>query len=106
MPNNTSNTIVHDVKVAEDDRRIMRGAGWTCGPFAEIRDRIEDFGTALYFSQLYYDTILEHQELTNKLKKAEEDQDEELIRTLQEQICFIEKMCSLDVNTEQLHSEN
>ena len=55
----------------------MRKAFFTCGPFAEILDRVEDFGSGLYFSQLYYDTIMEHQELEVQLSQAKEEDDDD-----------------------------
>ena len=66
----------------------MRNVGFTCGPFAEVVQRIEDFGTALYFAQLYYDTMMEHQKLTVKLLEAQKENDSELIKDLEQQICF------------------
>jgi hypothetical protein len=75
---------------------IMRSANFTCGPFAEVKERIEDFGTALYFSQLYYDTIMELKTLQEKLQKAKDEDNKARTRALKEQILFIENICSID----------
>tara|TARA_Y100000592_G_C5470489_1_gene319200 strand:- start:1491 stop:1745 length:255 start_codon:yes stop_codon:yes gene_type:complete len=74
----------------------MRLSSFTCGPFAKITQRIEEFGTGLYFSQLYYDTIMEHQQLELKLTEARKTQDDELIKSLEEKICFIENACQIE----------
>ena len=74
----------------------MRSLGFTCGPFAKIKQRIEDFGSGLYFSQLYYDTIMEHQQLEIQLSEAKENDNDELVKVLEEQICFIENACQLE----------
>tara|TARA_B100000683_G_C11999029_1_gene353021 strand:+ start:90 stop:344 length:255 start_codon:yes stop_codon:yes gene_type:complete len=74
----------------------MKISYFTCGPFAKINERIEEFGTSLYFSQLYDDTIKEHQKLEVKLQKAIDKKDEELIKSLEEQICFIERACQIE----------
>ena len=71
----------------------MRGLGFTCGPFAEVKDRIENFGTALYFTQLYYDTMMQHQELVVQLSEAQNENDAALVKELEEQICFIFLTC-------------
>ncbi len=74
----------------------MKISHFTCGPFAKIMDRVEEFGTSLYFSQLYDDTIREHQELEVKLELAKQEKDEDLIKSLEEQICFIERACQIE----------
>ena len=74
----------------------MRSSVFTCGPFAKVKERIEEFGSGLYFSQLYNDTIIEYQQLELKLLKAKEDDDNELIKILEEQICFIENACQIE----------
>jgi hypothetical protein len=84
----------------------MRSLSFTCGPFADVVKRIEDFGTALYFSQLYNETILDYQSLTNKLDDAREDNDEEQVKALEKQICFIENICSIENFSETPYSEN
>tara|TARA_Y100000114_G_C11631026_1_gene264427 strand:- start:127 stop:381 length:255 start_codon:yes stop_codon:yes gene_type:complete len=84
----------------------MRSAVFTCGPFAEVQGRIEDFGTALYFSQLYFETIMDLNVLLEKLELARETEDKEEVKALEEQICFIEKVCSLENFDEQPFSEN
>lgn len=68
---------------------------FTCGPFAKVLETVEDFGTGLYFSQLYNDTIMEHQELEVQLIQARVDDDELLVKELEKQICFIENACKL-----------
>tara|TARA_Y100001937_G_C7044938_1_gene296386 strand:+ start:319 stop:573 length:255 start_codon:yes stop_codon:yes gene_type:complete len=84
----------------------MRSVSFTCGPFAEAQTRIEDFGTALYFSQLYFETIMDLNTLLEKLELARESEDKDRVKALEEQICFIEKICSLDNFDEQPFSDN
>ena len=84
----------------------MRSTVFTCGPFAEVQGRIEDFGTALYFSQLYFETIMDLNVLQEKLELARETEDNEKVKALEEQLCFIEKVCSLENFDEQPFSEN
>lgn len=84
----------------------MRGSGFTCGPFADVVRRIEDFSTALYFTQLYYDTMMEHQKLTVKLVAAKEDNDTDRIKEIEEQICFIEHACQITDMLDLPYSEN
>lgn len=84
----------------------MRSLVFTCGPFAEVQNRIEDFGTALYFSQLYFETIMDLNVLIEKLELAKETEDKDRVKDLEEQICFIEKVCSLENFDEQPFSEN
>jgi|TARA_B100000900_G_C20467046_1_gene669719 hypothetical protein len=84
----------------------MRNVGFTCGPFADVVQRIEDFGTALYFAQLYYDTMMEHQKLTVKLLEAQKENDSELIKDLEQQICFIEHACQITDLLDLPYSEN
>ena len=85
---------------------MRRGSTFTCGPFADVKERIEDFGTALYFSQLYYETILQHQELVIQLTEAQKDNDEELVKEIEQQICFIENLCTIENFIELPNSEN
>jgi len=73
----------------------MKKSFFTCGPFAKIVESAEDFGTGLYFSQLYHETIKEHQNLELQLIDAINEQDDLLIRELEKQICFIENACKL-----------
>jgi len=84
----------------------MKKAFFTCGPFAEILDRVEDFGSGLYFSQLYYDTIMEHQELEVQLSQAKEEDDDLLIKEIERQICFIENACKLTQLTDLPNLDN
>tara|TARA_B100001094_G_scaffold141587_1_gene137237 strand:- start:5835 stop:6092 length:258 start_codon:yes stop_codon:yes gene_type:complete len=84
----------------------MRGLGFTCGPFAEVKDRIENFGTALYFTQLYYDTMMQHQELVVQLSEAQNENDAALVKELEEQICFIEHACQITDILDLPYSEN
>ena len=74
----------------------MIGGKFICGPFADVVERIEDFGNSLYFSQLYYETIQQHQDLIVKLNEAKDAEDDEKIKELQKQIYFIESICSME----------
>ena len=84
----------------------MKNSSFICGPFADVVERIEDFGTSLYFSQLYLETIQQHQDLILKLNEAKDAQDYEKIKELKKQIYFIESICSMDNFTELPFSEN
>jgi hypothetical protein len=84
----------------------MKSAVFTCGPFAEVHNRIDDFGTALYFSQLYFETIMDLNVLIEKLELAKQTEDKDKVKELEKQICFIEKVCSLENFDEQPFSEN
>ncbi len=84
----------------------MIGSKFTCGPFAEAKERIEDFGTALYFSQLFYETIQQHQDLTDELDEAKKAEDDEKVKQLEQQIYFIESICTIENFIELPYSEN
>lgn len=79
---------------------------FNCGPFAEVVKNMEDFGTALYFSQLYYETIQQHQDLVIKLEEARNSDDQDVIDELEKQIYFIESICSIENFTEFPSTEN
>tara|TARA_B100000989_G_scaffold46334_2_gene29904 strand:+ start:6130 stop:6387 length:258 start_codon:yes stop_codon:yes gene_type:complete len=84
----------------------MKSTGFSCGPFADVLKRVDDFGTSLYFSQLYYETMMQHQELVVQLKLAKNNDDPDLIKELEEQICFIEHACQITDLIDLPFSEN
>ena len=84
----------------------MKSAGFTCGPFADVLVRAESFGTSLYFTQLYYDTMMQHQELIVQLSDAKKEKDDDLIKELEQQICFIEHACQITDMLDLPYSEN
>lgn len=63
---------------------------FTCGPFADASKSVELFAASLYFSQVYHETMMEHEKLEIKLKEAKENNDELATKHIEEQISFIE----------------
>ena len=49
------------------------------GPLALARQSAADFGTSLYFAQLFAESVRKHQELQQEYEKAVETNDEEEI---------------------------
>ena len=51
---------------------------FTCGPFAETADIVEDFANKMYFSYLFSDSLKKHQETQKKYEEALLLEDEEM----------------------------
>ena len=58
--------------------KLFSGAFFTCGPFAESADRVEDFGNKMYFSYLFSDSMKKHEETKKKYEEALLLEDEEM----------------------------
>ncbi len=50
----------------------------TCGPFAESAEMVGEFGSKMYFSYLFSDSIKKHEEIQKKYEEALLLEDEEL----------------------------
>ena len=77
----------------------MKKVFFTVGPFAEVEERIDDFGSSIYLQKLYNDTIQElvETELAYEIAKSENDADD-IIEGLKNQIQFLENIVSLANN--------
>mgnify|MGYP003130480589 FL=1 len=74
---------------------MSKKAGWpSTGPFQEAIDSIEQFGSNLYVSHLYQETIEELLEAQKELEASEKTEDKEL-DDLEKRVFFLESIVSL-----------
>jgi hypothetical protein len=58
--------------------KLFSSTIFTCGPFAESAEMVEEFGSKMYFSYLFSDSIKKHEEIQKKYEEALLLEDEEL----------------------------
>tara|TARA_Y100000592_G_scaffold524_1_gene841 strand:+ start:1824 stop:2096 length:273 start_codon:yes stop_codon:yes gene_type:complete len=77
----------------------MKKVFFTVGPFAEIEERIDDFGSSMYLQKLYNETVQElvETELAYETAKNHNDADD-IIKGLRSQIKFLENVVTLANN--------
>ena len=77
----------------------MKKVFFTVGPFAEIEERIDDFGSSMYLQKLYNETVQElvETELAYEIAKNHNDADD-IIKGLKSQIKFLENVVTLANN--------
>lgn len=61
--------------------KLFSNTIFTCGPFAESANMVEEFGSKMYFSYLFSDSIKKHAEIQKKYEEALLSEDEELANT-------------------------
>tara|TARA_R100001591_G_scaffold97814_1_gene103895 strand:+ start:238 stop:519 length:282 start_codon:yes stop_codon:yes gene_type:complete len=72
---------------------------FTVGPFAEVEDRVDHFGSSTYLQKLYNDTIGELVETQQAYESAKKlDDSEEIVNGLKKQIEFLESVVALANN--------
>lgn len=72
---------------------------FTVGPFADIEERIDHFGSSIYLQKLYNETIQELFETQLAYETAKRDNNtDEIISGLRNQIDFLESVVSLANN--------
>ena len=76
------------------------------GPFAENLKKIDQFGSNIYMSYLYGQTLSELQEAQRELGMAVEmDDDEDEIKILEQKIIFLESVITLASKNYELYEQ-
>ncbi len=77
----------------------MKKPFFSVGPFAEIEDRLDHFGSSMYLQKLYNETINELVETQKAYKIAKEENDaDDVVKSLKTQIDFLESVVALANN--------
>jgi len=58
-------------------KSYLSNSMFTCGPFAESADIVEEFANKMYFSYLFSDSMKKHEELQKEYEEAIESDDED-----------------------------
>ncbi len=77
----------------------MKKTFFTVGPFARIEERLDHFGSSMYLQKLYNETVNElvQTQKAYMIAKQEDDADD-VIKSLKTQIDFLESVVTLANN--------
>ena len=79
--------------------QVMNKPFFNVGPFSEVEEILEDFGSSMYLQKLYNETVQELVETQNAYEKAiKVDDTDEIVKSLESQIKFLENVVALANN--------